>query len=196
MDERSTRASTRAQFVETTATLLEAQGYHATGLNQILAESGAPRGSLYYHFPGGKEQLAAEAVERAAALVTGRVERELAAHDDPAEAVCLFVRTIAQYVEASGFRGGGPLTIVALETAASGDRLNLVCRAAYRRIEGAFAARLSAGGFAPDRAARLATVITAAIEGGTMLSRTAHSGDPLRLVAETLGDLLRVTPRA
>jgi TetR/AcrR family transcriptional regulator, lmrAB and yxaGH operons repressor len=52
---------TRDQIIQTTCTLLESQGYHATGLNQILKESGAPKGSLYYYFPQGKEELAEEA---------------------------------------------------------------------------------------------------------------------------------------
>ncbi len=57
-------SSTRDQIIEATAGLLETQGYRATGLNQIIEESGAPKGSLYYYFPGGKEEFSTEASAR------------------------------------------------------------------------------------------------------------------------------------
>ncbi|MDQ2717139.1 MAG: TetR/AcrR family transcriptional regulator, partial [Chloroflexota bacterium] len=66
--------TTREQIIEATCDLLEAQGYHATGLNQILAESGAPKGSLYYYFPQGKEELTAAAIDRTGKLVAQRIK--------------------------------------------------------------------------------------------------------------------------
>lgn len=188
--------TTRDDLVRATAKLLEAQGYHATGLAEILAESGAPRGSLYYHFPGGKEELAVEAVQRGAALIAERVARGLAAHDDPARSVGALVRAIAHYVETSGYRAGGPLTTVALETVTSSERLNLACRQAFANIEATFAHTLAAGGFSAARAERLATFITASIEGATLLSRIAHTGEPLRQVADALEELLSSASRA
>lgn len=186
--------STRDQIIEVTCDLLEAQGYHATGLNQILTESGAPKGSLYYYFPEGKEQLVAEAINRAGALVAGRIRAGLADAAEPAVAIPAFVRTIAYHVEASGFRAGGPLTTVAMETVKSSERINLACRAAYAEVQGAFQEKLAQGGYAQARAAQLATFITAAIEGGIILSRTNHSGEPLRLVADEIGRLLALAP--
>ena len=181
--------STRDHLVSTTCDLLETQGYHATGLNQILKESGAPKGSLYYHFPEGKEGLTAEAIERSGHLVAERIRLNLAGDADAAEAVPAFIRRIAEAVERSGYRAGGPLQTVALETATSSARLNAVCQAAYRELERAFSDHLAAG--YAGASTGLACFITAAIEGGIILSRTYHSGEPLRTVAGYVGQLLR-----
>jgi TetR/AcrR family transcriptional repressor of lmrAB and yxaGH operons len=187
---RTVASTARDQIVEATCDLLEAQGYHATGLNQIVAESGAPKGSLYHYFPDGKEELAAAAIDRTGRGLAGRVVAALAVDDDPAAAVGFLAAAIAGAVEQSGFRAGGPLTTVAMETATSSERINLACRAAYDRLQAAFAAKLAADGYDAQRAAELATFITAAIEGGILLSRTYHSGDPLRRVGQELAGLL------
>jgi TetR/AcrR family transcriptional repressor of lmrAB and yxaGH operons len=182
--------SAREQLIATTCDLLEAQGYHATGLNQIIAESGTPRGSLYYYFPEGKEELAAAAIERAGLLVAERIAAGLAQEADVATAVRRFAELIADHVERSGFRAGGPLTTVAMETAISNTRLNMACRTANDRLEQAFAARLRQAGYLEQRVERLAGFILAAMEGGIILSRTRHSGDPLRQIGAELGRML------
>jgi TetR/AcrR family transcriptional regulator, lmrAB and yxaGH operons repressor len=182
-------ASTREQIIMAMCDLMELHGYHGAGLNQVVKESGAPKGSLYHYFPDGKDELAAEAIERAGQLVAERIEQSLA-EEDVALAIGHFVEFIAGQVEASGFQSGGPLTAVAMETATGNERLNLACRVAFARIEEAFAAALVQGGFPEPRAQELSVFITASIEGGTLLSRTAHSGDPLRQVARELARLL------
>lgn len=188
-------SSTREQFIETTCDLLEEQGYHATALNQIVAESGSPKGSLYYYFPEGKEELAAEAITLTGEMVAARNRENLSDEAEPAEAVRRFVHRIAGHVEASGYRGGGPLMTVAMETATSSERLNLACREAYGRLQEAFSELFIAHGFSPGRADGLATFVIASIEGGVILSRTAHSGDPLRRVADELAGYLNAIER-
>lgn len=183
-------STARDQIIETTCDLLETQGYHATGLNQIVQESGAPKGSLYYYFPEGKEELAAEAIQRGSQRIAERIRSNLAREPDPAMAVRALVEAIAQGVEASGYRSGGPLNAVAMESAATNERLNLACREAFARLQAAFAEKLRASGFSEDRASELAEFITASIEGGTLLSRTYHSGDPLRRIAVQLEQVL------
>lgn len=184
-------SSTREQIIATTCDLLESQGFHATGLNQIVKESGAPKGSLYHYFPEGKDAIAEAAIDAAGRMVAERIRAGLAVSDDAAEAVRLFVANVAHFVEASGFRSGGPLTTVAMETATTNERLNLACREAYSRLQEAFEAKLAASGYAPAQVGELATFITAAIEGGIILCRTYHTGDPLRLIAAQLGQMLK-----
>lgn len=183
--------STRDEIIETTCDLIELQGYHATGLNEIVRESGAPKGSLYYYFPDGKEEIIEEAIRHAGQHTAERIRAGLASVDDPAEAVKQFVETIAHHVELSEYRAGGPLTAVAMETAAGSERLNLACRDAYRMLQEAFKDKLVASGIAEARANELAIFIMSAVEGATILSRTYHSGDPLRRVAAELAAMLK-----
>jgi TetR/AcrR family transcriptional repressor of lmrAB and yxaGH operons len=180
----------RDQIIEATCELLELQGYNATGLNEIIKQSGSPKGSLYHYFPGGKEELAAEAIGRVGRLVVNRIRDNLALIDDPAEAVPAFIENIAYNVELSGYRAGGPITTVALETASTSDRLRRVCLDIYDQWQDAFRDKLRAGGFSEDRATRLGALIIAAIEGGIILSRTQRSPDPLRHIADEMGRLL------
>lgn len=184
-------ANAKDQVIQTTSDLLEAQGYHATGLNQIIKESGSPKGSLYYYFPEGKEELVSEAMERTGLILADRIEQGLSEHREPADAVSHLMYTIAGHVESSGFKAGGPLTMVAMETAINSERINQSCRGAYLRLQGAFQRKLEVSGFTKSRAQALAEFITAVIEGATILSRTFHSGDPLRKAADEVRNLLQ-----
>jgi TetR/AcrR family transcriptional regulator, lmrAB and yxaGH operons repressor len=180
----------RSQILQTTCDLMEKQGYHASGLNEIVKQSGAPKGSLYHYFPEGKEQIVSEAVLHSGQITAERIRKELAKSNLTAQAVCDFILNIADHVEHSGYGAGGPLTAVAMETATQSARINLACREAYGMIEAAFREKLLGSGFTQKKADELGTFITSAIEGGIILSRTYHTGDPLRLVAQQLKVLL------
>lgn len=179
----------RDQIIHTTCELLESQGYAATGLNQIVKEAAAPKGSLYYYFPEGKEALAAEAVQHVTAIIASRIRTNLEQIDDPVESLRHFIYQIAEQIEVSAYQSGGPLMTIALETATTNERLNRVCQEAYESLRLVFEEKLLISGYAPDKAAQLSTAILAAVEGGILLSRTYHSGDPLRRV----GDLLALS---
>lgn len=183
-------SNARDQILQTTCMLLEKQGYHGTGLNEIVKESGAPKGSLYYYFPAGKEQITAEAVLQAGQVTTERVRAGLAASGSASKAIHDFILLIAENVERSGFSTGGPLTAVAMETATQSERINLACREAFGTLTSAFRDKLLESGFAKAKAEELATFIVSSIEGGMILSRTYHTADPLRMVAKQLKVLL------
>lgn len=178
--------SARQAIVDATARLLEAQGYHGTGLSQIVKESGAPRGSLYYYFPDGKEELAAEAILQRARFLAANSRMVLSQAGTPADALRRFFDGLIAYFASANFCGGAPLAAVALETAGSSERLRQACADAYDLLLAPFAEALEAGGFAPARARSFSMLINAAIEGGVVLARSQQSTEPLRQVRDEL----------
>lgn len=183
--------NSREQILLTTCDLLENQGFHGTGLNEIVRKSGTPKGSIYYYFPKGKEEIVAETVRFAGLRTAERIRSHLDTIEDPAEAVQSFLETIAYHIEESGFRSGGPLTIVASESATTHERINLACQEAYTELREAFAAKFCAAGIEAEKAKSLAWTVNAAIEGAIILSRTFHTGNPLREAAGQLACLIR-----
>jgi len=186
----------RERIIRAAKELFENRGYHGTGLNEIVRRGKAPKGSIYYHFPGGKDEIAAEAI-----LLVGRsfvensrvnpVEKQTAA-----DAVRTFVERLSSVIMESGYRSGGSLAIVASETATTNEKLNKACRKAYDLIKGTVRKRLHDRGFPEAEAESLSTAITATVEGGIILSRTYHSRKPLLTIARLLGEMLKAVDPA
>lgn len=95
----SNKGNTKEKFIETASRLFEVKGYNATGLNEILAESGAPKGSLYYHFPQGKEQLALEAINSAGEKIKANLLKNLESIENPAEAIVSNIEHLAIIID-------------------------------------------------------------------------------------------------
>lgn len=185
-------ASTRTQIIEKTCELLELQGYYATGINQIIDESQSPKGSLYYHFPGGKEQLATEALHHVGGIVLQRIRDNLALEPDPAIAIRNFIKNIAMNVESTEYRTGGPITAIAMETASTNETLRVECERIYRDWQTAFADKLIEANISETRAHRLSILILSAIEGGVLLCRIRKSIQPLDDVADEIAEILKL----
>jgi TetR/AcrR family transcriptional repressor of lmrAB and yxaGH operons len=172
--------------VATTARLLRRQGYTATGLNEIVAASGAPRGSLYFHFPGGKEQLAVTAMQGAGAQLAGAIEAVLASSEDLRESLTRLVDGLAAGLEASGYADGCPIATVALEAAGTSEPIRAAAADAFDSWLHALRARLLAAGLDEETAGRRAMLVLAAIEGALILARAQRDPAPLTAVREEL----------
>jgi TetR/AcrR family transcriptional repressor of lmrAB and yxaGH operons len=179
-------AATRSRLLDSTQSLIEARGYFGTGLNQILADSGAPRGSLYFHFPGGKDELVAEALTRAGAEIDAVIRGIAAA--DTAELIAILLGLLGDRLESSGWSQGCPVATVALETSASNDAIQQICATTYANWQLAVQDKLRADG--RDNACDLATTLLALIEGALLLARTHRSIEPLKAVSRTITTLL------
>jgi len=181
---------TRDRVVATAGRLFREQGYHATGLNQVLAESNAPKGSLYFHFPGGKEQLAADALARSGAELGERMAAALAATDDPATGLATLAELFAAELRASDFRRGCPVATVALEAAAGSDPIRTTCDGVYSAWLAGLTERLRSWGVSAERAEPLATLTLSTLQGALLLARTRRDADLVSDVAAQLGALL------
>lgn len=192
-------SNVRQQILLAACALLEKQGYPATGLNEIVKESGTPKGSLYYYFPEGKEQIVSEAVRYSGQILVERMRGELAKYEKPIQALYEYILHLAGKVEEKNFTAGNPLTIVAVEAAGSSERISQACREVYAQIEAVLQEKLLCCGLSGPEAARQARLTLAGLEGGIILSRVYRSADPLRALAGHLKDSLtrsRTSPSA
>ena len=157
----------RERMIDSAGVLFGERGFSATGLRDIVAHSSTPRGSIYHHLPGGKAELAHAVLERAAAEAAADCE----AHPgDPVAALQASVARWRRTLQDSDHRAGSALLAIALEPdEQTGARA--AAAAAYARWEEALAATLQATGVKRKKAARLATLAVAAIEGALVLAR-------------------------
>lgn len=178
---------TRSRLLKATQELVEAGGYSSAGLNQVIAASGAPRGSLYFHFPEGKDQLVAESLRRAGQEI-GHSLADLAESSTSAtEFVEEALRRLGDRLEESGWRKGCPVATVALEMAAASDPLQQVVSEVYTSWTAVLRARLDGHQDADD----LAVTILALIEGALLLAKAHRSREPLDRVSRQITALLR-----
>ncbi|WP_281248924.1 TetR/AcrR family transcriptional regulator [Bacillus alkalicellulosilyticus] len=186
------RKSSKDKIIDTASRLFQRQGYHATGLNQITQESGAPKGSLYYYFPNGKEELASVAVGRTVDLVAKRIQDGLKRYDDPIEAIQQFIFNLAtEFEEDFEKKQGLPVASVALETAHTSEVIRQRCQQAYEKWHDIFAQKLIEGGVEQEKATELGLVINAMIEGAFIIVITKKDSEPLRQIARYIPNLLK-----
>jgi TetR/AcrR family transcriptional repressor of lmrAB and yxaGH operons len=185
-------STAREKILQTASELMEKQGYHGTGLNEIIQKSGAPKGSLYYYFPDGKEQLASEAILRAGQTVSERFRDKTADKPDPAQAIRDFLYMIAKRMEETKFYTGSTITMIAMESVTESKRINTACQEGYAMLIGAFKDKLLSGGMEDSKASDMAELIIAAVEGGIILSRTYHDANHLRRIANHIFQMLEV----
>jgi TetR/AcrR family transcriptional repressor of lmrAB and yxaGH operons len=189
-----TERTARQKIVDAAGALMEKRGYHGTGLNEIIQVSQAPRGSLYYYFPAGKEELAAAAARQTGEMMVAYLERDLERHADIVDGLMTFFTGLADHVVSNNCQAGAPLAVIALETAGESDRLREACRHAYQSVQAVLERKLLGNGYTPDRSRDLALLISAAIEGAVILARVEQAADPIRRIAAQLGALLLATP--
>ena len=184
----------RARAIAAAVKLFRIQGYTATGLTQILEESGAPKGSFYFHFPRGKAQLAEEAIDQ---YIANRIStlRRISADTtgDASNFVRRIFREFAAEMVASDFRYGCLMQNLANELPALDAELTQRVARGFAESTELIAAHFKGCGFAPARAAHTAAALVASLEGARTIARLERTPAIFEALAEVscLTDLSR-----
>jgi AcrR family transcriptional regulator len=184
-------AETRDRILNASAELFRQQGYNATGVKQIVAAAQAPFGSIYHFFPGGKEQLGAEAIRVSGALY----EELIPAVFDPAPDLVTGVRDFfagaAQHLVETDYADACPIATVALEVSSASEPMRQACAVVFESWIAAGASRHEAADISPGRARELAMGLLCALEGAFVLARALRSPEPLLVAGEMVAGAVK-----
>ena len=177
---------TRTRMLEATARLIRQRGYHGTSLSDILAASAAPRGSLYFHFPGGKDQLVIEVTRNSVVEVAERLEERLAMEKKPAAAIRAIFASVEEMLEKNDFAFGCPIAPVVLDATTNVPELLEIAHSAFERWIGLLQSSFAKAGMAEPRARALALLVESSLEGLMVIARATRDRSILPVVANEL----------
>jgi AcrR family transcriptional regulator len=178
----------RASMVRSAASLIRSRGVNATSFSDVVADSGAPRGSIYHHFPDGKRQLAEDAIQWTSERVIAYLRAGNASR--PSAVLKRFIAMWRQVVVSSGATAGCVVAGVAIDTGPDDTALMDVVRATFRSWASVLAEELEVVGVPSARARPIALATIAAMEGALILCRAEGNVKPLDAVADELMRLL------
>jgi AcrR family transcriptional regulator len=183
--------STSEAILTAAAELMRRKGYGAVGMKDIVAASGAPIGSLYHHFPGGKLQIAREALVNAGTAYAMLIPTLMDPHDDLGEAIAAAFDQAAEDMAGTGFANMCPVASVAAETADTEEELRLAAAAVFTGWLDGGTAYFVSRGLAEPAARDVTVIVIAALEGAFVLARTLRSVEPLRTAGRALSPQYR-----
>jgi AcrR family transcriptional regulator len=186
----------RERMVISAALLIRERGAHATAISDVLEHSGAPRGSAYHYFPGGRTQLLCEAVDYAGEHVGALI----AGAESGLELLDTLIDKYRRQLLDSDYRAGCPIAAVSVEAGEEQDRERMApvterAAAVFDRWTELIAQRFLADGISPGQARELAVFATSAIEGAILLARVRRDLAPLDLVHRQLRNSLQAAMR-
>ncbi|SHH88099.1 transcriptional regulator, TetR family [Sporobacter termitidis DSM 10068] len=186
----NTQNTSREKILNTATKLFQINGFNATGLNEILEESKSPKGSLYYYFPEGKEQLALEAIQLACKSIVERLRGTMDKYSDPVEALKYLISNITDDLNDENKLQDISISLMALETYSSNEKLRLACEQVFTELSNVYAHKLIQSGFAPQKAEELGMAIEIMIEGAITICVTRKDTVPLSAISNILNVLL------
>ena len=174
---------------------LQRRGLHGVGLTEVLDGAHAPKGVMYYHFPGGKNELAVAAIHATVDDITTRLDAMLSDASDPFDAMERWLASASRQLERSSFERGCPLATVSLESTADDVEIRSALADAFARLRLVVANAMLRIGVAESDAPGLAALVVAAYEGGLIQSRVAQTSEAMTQVNAALMVAVRAMTR-
>jgi TetR/AcrR family transcriptional repressor of lmrAB and yxaGH operons len=168
----------RQRLIEAAIALMRRTGLSGAGINEIVRESGAPRGSVYYYFPGGKQQIVEEGLEEYTQRVVAFIDASLAARRAPGAKIRALFDAFAERIEEGDFRRSCAAGTICLDLDEQAEGLRLAVAGALDQYVAAIAGHLAFRD--RRRALSFAGLVLSAIEGAYIRGRADRSGDPFR----------------
>jgi AcrR family transcriptional regulator len=187
MDDMPKKSDSKQRMIAAARRLFREHGYLGTALSDVVSESAAPRGSLYFHFPGGKEELASEVTLLHAGDHIANINRAAATTTTAAQLIETFITGIRDELIASDYREGCAMAPIVIETMPASDALSDVTRRGFQDMIATLAARLAEKNVPATRATELATQAWSSVEGALILGRVLRSSEPFDLAIAQLG---------
>jgi AcrR family transcriptional regulator len=184
-------SSTKDRIVDASAELFRRNGYTGTGVKQIVAAAGAPFGSLYHFFPGGKEQLGAEVIRTSGAMYGLLIGAIFDPAPDVATAVEDFFNGAAQTLVETDYADACPIATVALEVASTNETLREATAEVFESWIQGGTERFAAAGIPAEQARELTIAMLAALEGAFVLCRAMRTTRPLEIAGATMAAATR-----
>jgi AcrR family transcriptional regulator len=183
------KTDSRKQMVMGAADMIRRRGLNATSVRELAKHASAPLGSTYHYFPGGKYELATEAVRWADDITARTLSKELGA--GPLAGLEAFLQMWRTVVVDSDFHAGCPVLAVSVEDLPENEAApREAAAAAFRSWTAILAESFREHGAADDAADRVATLVVAAVEGTVAMCRAERSIEPLDRVAVELSRLV------
>jgi AcrR family transcriptional regulator len=186
---RNRRGSTRTRMLVSAVEVLRERGAAGVTIDEVLTRSGAPRGSVYHHFPDGRNQILAEALQMAGNTIGAVIDRDADGGGLPL--VRTFVGFWEQLLADSDFTAGCPVVAAAIGPPDEEPQLIEAAGQIFDRWRAALAHAFTADGFDRTEAASLAVMCIAALEGAVVLCRSSRTVEPLQEVAQQLEFLIK-----
>jgi TetR/AcrR family transcriptional repressor of lmrAB and yxaGH operons len=183
------RAS-KARIEAVASELMARDGYTGMGIKALSDSAQLPYGSIYHHFPGGKEEIAAAAISSTGAALGGLLEGLFAADGVTPGTIRTMFQFMADRLQRSGWEQGCSIGTPALDGSAGSALVRDACEAAFRDMARPIEEALVRQGRSPQTASQLATTLIATYEGATMLARAQRSVAPLEASGEAMVQLL------